>query len=1048
MKSDSGSKISLEREGQSALRIALVYILVSAVWIIASDRLLLAIFRDPNLITSYQTAKGWVFILLSGGLIFILARREYKGWMNSATALADVNRALRVLNACNHSLVHIREEQELLSAICKLITEEGGYRMAWVGYVDDSEDGVVRPMAWQGFEDGYLEKKRITWDETETGRGPSGEALRTRQPVVVRNILLDPRFAPWREEALLRGYSSVISMPLETENGILGILSIYHRRVDVFNPDEVKLLVELAQDLSYGITAIRSRELRLEAEDHLGESRRRFQSLVENAPLGIAISAQGVFRYVNPAFVRMFGYQDESQLVGLQVIELLVPEQRSEVSERIKLREQGEQVPQTIQLSGLRQDGSRFFVHSQLCMLQWEGSPASLGFFTDITPLVQSERLFKEREQRYHTLFEQSPISLWEEDFSAIVDWVQIKRQEGVENLRAYLQEHPQELLQCVSSVRVLDVNQATLQLYHATSKDVLLEGILAVSPGEGLAYHLESILAVASGCSFFEEEVVNFTLDGDRLDVLLRWNAFPGHEADFKQVIVSMQDITGLKRAISDLTRSQGRLKEAQAIARMGDWEYDPASGAVNWSEQVFHLYRRDPDLGEPDFNELLAYYLPDDRLRLEFAHHKALESGESAELDLRVPHAGGQNVIHHSVIMPVTDPAGKVLHLRGTVQDITERVQVEESLRQQNRRLSALRKIDKAIAASMDLRVTLNVLLDQVLIELQVDAASIRLLNSLTHDLDALASQGFRLQNPGPIHLFNDQCAPVRAVLERQPQHFSPRHQAASGTFAMILDQEGFGDYYATPLISKGKVLGVLEIYHRSELERAPDWHDYLELLSGEAAIAIENARLFEKLQRSNVDLMRDYDTTIETMVKAIELRKPGYLGHSQRLVDMTLRLAHQIGINDEQMVAIRRGALLHDIGMLAVPDAVLFKPGMLQDSEWDLIRQHPQVALNLLSPVHYLREAIDIPYCHHERWDGSGYPHGLKGEQIPLVARIFAVIDVWDSLLTKRPFRDAWRAERVLEYLRQQSGIQFDPQVVDQFLLLLAEQLAEPS
>ena len=823
-----------------------------------------------------------------------------------------------MLNACNHALVQIRDEQQLLSAICKVITEEGGYRMAWVGYVDDSGDGPVRPIAWQGFEDGYLEKKLVTRDDTATGHGPSGEALRTRRPVVVRNILLDPRFTPWREEALLRGYSSVISMPLEAENRLLGILSIYHRQIDVFDTGEVDLLMELAQDLAYGIAAIRSNRLRLEAEQHLIESRTRFQSLVENAPLGIAISAQGVFRYVNPAFVSMFGYQAAGQLVDRPVVELLVPEQRSETSERIALRERGEQVAQAHQFSGLRQDGSRFFARSQICLLEWEGSPASLGFFTDITPLVESERLLEEREERYRTLFEQSPISLWEEDFSAIVDWVQARRQAGVEDLRRYLHEHPHELQQCVSSLRVLDVNQATLQLFHAPSKDALLHGIESVSGGEGLLNHIESIMAVASGNAFFEDEVVNFTLDGDRLAVLLRWNTFPGHEQDFKRVIVSIQDITA--------------------------------------------------------------------------------------------------------------------------------RVQIEENLRQQNRRLSALRKIDKAIGTSLDLRVTLNVLLDQVLIELQVDAASIRLLNPLTHNLDVVALQGFRMQNPDPIHLFNEQCPPVRAVLDRQSQHFSRQSQVASGIFARILDLEGFEDYYANPLITKGKVQGVLEVYQRGALDRVADWHDFLDLLAGEAAIAVENARLFEKLQRTNLDLMRDYDTTIETMLKAMELRQPDSLGHSHRLVEMTLRLARQLGLNDDQLVAIRRGALLHDIGMLAIPDALLLKPGKLEPSEWQLIRQHPQIAANLLYPVHYLRESIDIPYCHHERWDGSGYPRGLQGEQIPVAARIFSVVDVWDSLLNARPYRDAWPADRVMDYLSQQAGAQFDPQVVEKFSQLLAEGLAQ--
>jgi HD-GYP domain-containing protein (c-di-GMP phosphodiesterase class II) len=376
----------------------------------------------------------------------------------------------------------------------------------------------------------------------------------------------------------------------------------------------------------------------------------------------------------------------------------------------------------------------------------------------------------------------------------------------------------------------------------------------------------------------------------------------------------------------------------------------------------------------------------------------------------------------------------------------DITGRVHIENSLRQQNQRLSALRKIDKAISTSMDLRVTLNVLLDQVVIELKVDAASIRLLNSLTHDLDTLAVQGFRMQSPAPIHLFNQHSAPVLAVLERQKQHFSRQGQAAAGIFTYILEQEGFDDYYATPLITKGKVHGVLEVYHRSRQEHSADWHEFLELLAGEAAIAIENAKLFEELQRSNLDLTRDYDTTIEMLVKAMELRKPGVFGHSRRLIEMTLRLARQFGLNDEQLVSTRRGAYLHDIGMLAIPDAILLKPTELDEAEWGLIRQHPQAGVNLLSAVHFLRDAMDIPLCHHENWDGSGYPRQLKGEQIPLTARIFTIVDVWDSLQSVRPYREAWPEEQVMEYLRQQSGVQFDPKIVDSFLHMLSEKFIE--
>ncbi|HUG34048.1 MAG TPA: HD-GYP domain-containing protein [Anaerolineales bacterium] len=152
------------------------------------------------------------------------------------------------------------------------------------------------------------------------------------------------------------------------------------------------------------------------------------------------------------------------------------------------------------------------------------------------------------------------------------------------------------------------------------------------------------------------------------------------------------------------------------------------------------------------------------------------------------------------------------------------------------------------------------------------------------------------------------------------------------------------------------------------------------------------------------------------------------------------MTLRLAHEMGINDEQLVHIRRGALLHDIGKLGIPDAILFKPGSLSEEEGRLIRQHPVLGYNLLAPILFLRPALDIVYCHHERWDGSGYPRGLKGEEIPLAARIFAVVDVWDALVADQPYRPGMPRDEAITYVKEQAGDKLDPQVVKAFLKVI--------
>jgi HD-GYP domain-containing protein (c-di-GMP phosphodiesterase class II) len=212
--------------------------------------------------------------------------------------------------------------------------------------------------------------------------------------------------------------------------------------------------------------------------------------------------------------------------------------------------------------------------------------------------------------------------------------------------------------------------------------------------------------------------------------------------------------------------------------------------------------------------------------------------------------------------------------------------------------------------------------------------------------------------------------------------------------------------------------------------------DWLEFLEAVAGQAAIALDNATLFNELQHSNAELAKSYDATLEGWVKALELRDRETEGHAQRVIWMTLELAERMGLDSENLPHIRRGALLHDIGKMGVPDSILLKPGPLDQEEWAIMKQHPIYAYQWLSPISYLGPALQIPYYHHEKWDGSGYPNGLKGEQIPLPARIFAVADVWDALTSDRPYRSAWSEAEADNYIRQESGRHFDPQVVDYF------------
>ena len=264
-------------------------------------------------------------------------------------------------------------------------------------------------------------------------------------------------------------------------------------------------------------------------------------------------------------------------------------------------------------------------------------------------------------------------------------------------------------------------------------------------------------------------------------------------------------------------------------------------------------------------------------------------------------------------------------------------------------------------------------------------------------------------------------------------------PNLRESTGAFRRTgpLTGDNFITYHAVPLIAKGQVKGVLEVFHRTSFVPDPEWLSFLETLAGQAAIAIDNSTLFNDLQKSNLELVQAYDFTLESWAKALELRDAETAGHCNHVTDLSLRLAQEMGMSGEELVHVRRGALLHDIGKMGVPDEILLKKGPLTPTEWEIMRRHPQYAFDLLSTIPFLRPALDIAYCHHEKWDGSGYPRGLKGEEIPLAARIFAVVDVWDALLMNRPYRSSWPVEKVIAHLQEQCGKHFDSRVVKVFL-----------
>jgi PAS domain S-box-containing protein len=527
-------------------------------------------------------------------------------------------------------------------------------------------------------------------------------------------------------------------------------------------------------------------------------------------------------------------------------------------------------------------------------------------------------------------------------------------------------------------------------------------------------------------------------------------------------EVSLSMIELEGRMVALS-IIRDVSERKEAEARLRQEKERaqtYLDVAGvilvAIGADERVSLINRKGAAiLGVPEKEILGANwfddFVPAHRREEVRAAFRRLMAGEIEPLvsyeNPVLTRDGSERLIAWSNVL-VRDETNQITATLSSGEDITERAQAQIRARTRLEHLTALHEIDLAISSSLDLRLTLARLVDQVREQFGVDAADVLLLDPHTQTLEYAAGRGFRTAGIERSRLRIGEGIAGVAALERRSLHLPNLLDPASGFVrSPLLEGEGFVSLYDVPLVAKGNVQGVLETLHRSTLQLDDEQLSFLEALASQAAIAIDNARLFEALQRSHVSLALAYDATLGGWARALDLRDRVTERHTERVTEMTVRLARELGMTEEDIVHVRRGALLHDIGKIGIPDSILKKSGALTPEEWAIMHNHPRAAFDMLYPIAFLRPALDIPYCHHERWDGTGYPRGLKGEQIPLAARIFALADVWDAINAQdRPYRQSLPKNQACEHIRSLSGTQFDPGVVEVFQRLCGE-LCQP-
>jgi PAS domain S-box-containing protein/putative nucleotidyltransferase with HDIG domain len=597
-----------------------------------------------------------------------------------------------------------------------------------------------------------------------------------------------------------------------------------------------------------------------------------------------------------------------------------------------------------------------------------------------------------------------------------------------------------------VKTARFLHANQAFCSMMGYSYEEISSMGIENIHPSEYLEYARSEFDSLASGHKVHAADVPCLRRDGTILYADISGSAIL---LDGKKCYVGFfKDVTERKEMETASQESEEKFRDifnntndAIQIVELDENGYPGRFIDVNDISCRMLQYSRDELLQKGPFDleplDLEADYLTKPK---ELIGKEMGTAGSSTFETVHIRKDGSRIPLEVSAHLAILH--GK--HVSVTVlRDITERKLSEGKLKRQYDRLTALHIIDMAINVSLDIRVTFNVFLEQVISTLNVDAADILLLNLQSYNrLSFVAGLGFRTSALQHTKLLIGAGYAGRVAQERQIIYIPDLRKEGQDLLAQSpeLINEGFVTYHGVPLVAKGQLKGVLEIFNRTPMKPDQDWLDFLEALAMQAAIAMDNAILFDDLQKTNIELIQAYDNTLEGWSKALDLRDKETAGHSQSVTEMTLELARQMGMIDSELVHVRRGALLHDIGKMGIPDAILHKSGALSEEEWETMRKHPVYAYELLYPISHLRPALDIPYCHHEKWDGTGYPRGLKGEQIPMAARIFSVVDVWDALRSERPYRPGWPEDKAREHIKEQAGKQFDPKVVEVFLDLL--------
>jgi PAS domain S-box-containing protein len=707
------------------------------------------------------------------------------------------------------------------------------------------------------------------------------------------------------------------------------------------------------------------------------------------------MDGEGRFLYVNEAGCQVLGYTRE-ELMQLRVCDInphATIERWAEIWGNLK--EKKYFISESVHR---RKDGSEFPVELTSAYGKFGEQEYCNGFAKDITERKQAENALRMSEEKFRDLVEQIAEVFYIVDADGSLQYVS----PSVQKMMGF---SPDEAL-----------GRNMFDFIHPEDQEKVRQGIQDAL--NGIDYPTEFRLADKAG-SF------HWVRSSDR--AVMR----NGQPVGLQGIL---QDITERKRAEEMIRESEEKYHSLYRDAALGIFHstFDGKFLDVNPALARMLGYDSPEEVLTTIYN--IAEQIYAEPPKRDAVVQQALNTGNIVHIENRYCRRDGaawDGLLH---LRMIRDAQGQPVCLEGFVEDITER-------KHRERELQAVAQVSSALRHAQTRAEMLPVIASQVSSLINAACVALIFYDDRTHDYVAEYIQGVWADGVGQ-HIPSSDGIFQQILAEGKPYI---TNDLANDPHFFYRDAIGdWGAFVEIPLATHQKTIGFIGVASFTSFNEQDV--RVLEAISNIAANAIYRASLHEQAEKSATELALAYNITLEGWAHALELRDQETEGHTRRVAQMTVDLARAMGMQEEELEHIRRGALLHDIGKMGIPDLVLLKPGTFNEREWEIMRRHPEYAYKLLSPIDYLRLALDIPHYHHEKWDGTGYPLGLRGEEIPLAARLFAVVDVWDALCHDRPYRLGWSQDQVIDFIQSESGKHFDPRVVSVFLEMVQSSASE--